>query len=87
MEILGIDVGGSGIKGASEDIATGALTAEPYRLSTPHPATPDAVADQKAPCYQRNRKSRSWQTSESSAAPRQWSSCGEGTHEGCSRSL
>jgi polyphosphate glucokinase len=45
MEILGIDIGGSGIKGASVDIATGALTAERYRLPTPQPATPDAVAD------------------------------------------
>jgi polyphosphate glucokinase len=45
MEILGIDIGGSGIKGAPVDIATGALTAKRYRLPTPHPATPDAVAD------------------------------------------
>jgi polyphosphate glucokinase len=44
MEILGIDIGGSGIKGASVDVATGALTAARYRLPTPHPATPDAVA-------------------------------------------
>jgi polyphosphate glucokinase len=44
MEILGIDIGGSGIKGASVDIATGALTAERYRLPTPQPARPDAVA-------------------------------------------
>jgi polyphosphate glucokinase len=45
MEILGIDIGGSGIKGALVDITTGALTAERYRLPTPQPATPDAVAD------------------------------------------
>jgi polyphosphate glucokinase len=44
MEILGIDIGGSGIKGASVDIDTGGLTAERYRLPTPQPATPDAVA-------------------------------------------
>ena len=44
-EHIGIDIGGSGIKGAPVDIATGALTAERYRLPTPHPATPDAVAD------------------------------------------
>jgi polyphosphate glucokinase len=45
MEILGVDIGGSGIKGASVDIDTGALTAERYRLPTPQPATPNAVAD------------------------------------------
>ncbi len=45
MGILGIDIGGSGIKGALVNIATGALTAERYRLPTPQPATPDAVAD------------------------------------------
>lgn len=41
---LGIDVGGSGIKGAPVDLATGALTAERLRIETPQPSTPDAVA-------------------------------------------
>ncbi len=44
MEILGIDIGGSGIKGAPVDIATGRLTAERFRLPTPQPATPKAVS-------------------------------------------
>ena len=45
MIILGIDIGGSGIKGALVDIERGAL-AEPYkRIPTPQPSTPDAVAD------------------------------------------
>lgn len=44
MEILGIDIGGTGIKGARVDIDTGALTTERYRILTPQPATPDAVA-------------------------------------------
>jgi len=35
MNILGIDVGGSGIKGAPVDISTGELTAERYRIKTP----------------------------------------------------
>lgn len=39
MEILGVDIGGSGIKGASVDIVTGALTAEHYRLPLNHVAT------------------------------------------------
>jgi len=42
--ILGVDIGGSGIKGAPVDIATGELKAARYRLDTPQPATPDAVA-------------------------------------------
>jgi len=45
MEILGIDIGGTGIKGAPVDIETGTLTAERHRLPTPQPAAPDAVAD------------------------------------------
>ncbi|HEY3310114.1 MAG TPA: ROK family protein [Anaerolineales bacterium] len=44
MEILGIDVGGSGIKGAPVDIANGALTGERFRLKTPKGAEPKPVA-------------------------------------------
>lgn len=44
MEILGIDIGGSGIKGAPVDTETGQLTAERFRIPTPQPATPKAVA-------------------------------------------
>lgn len=44
MEILGIDIGGSGIKGAPVDVTTGQLTAERFRLPTPQPATPKAVS-------------------------------------------
>jgi polyphosphate glucokinase len=44
MEILGIDIGGTGIKGAPVDVEQGLLIAERYRLLTPQPATPDAVA-------------------------------------------
>jgi polyphosphate glucokinase len=43
MEILGIDIGGTGIKGAPVDVEQGALTATRYRLLTPQPAVPDAV--------------------------------------------
>jgi polyphosphate glucokinase len=45
VEILGIDIGGSGIKGAPVDIDRGALLTERQRIPTPQPATPDAVAD------------------------------------------
>ena len=43
MTILGIDIGGSGIKGAPVDIDSGSLTAERFRLETPRPADPDSV--------------------------------------------
>jgi polyphosphate glucokinase len=43
MEILGIDIGGTGIKGAVVDVEKGELVAERYRLLTPQPATPKAV--------------------------------------------
>jgi len=45
MQILGIDVGGSGIKGAPVDIKTGKLTAERIRIKTPDGAEPQSVAD------------------------------------------
>ncbi len=41
--VLGIDIGGSGVKAAPVDTATGQLMAERIKLATPHPATPDAV--------------------------------------------
>ena len=44
MEILGIDIGGSGIKGAPVDTDSGALFAPRYRLRTPKPARPRPVA-------------------------------------------
>jgi polyphosphate glucokinase len=45
MNILGIDVGGSGIKGAPVDISTGELVAERYRIKTPKGAKPQPVAE------------------------------------------
>jgi len=41
---LGIDIGGSGIKGAPVDVATGTLAAPRHYLPTPQPATPASVA-------------------------------------------
>jgi polyphosphate glucokinase len=43
MEVLGIDIGGTGIKGAPVDTMNGALMVERFRVLTPQPATPDAV--------------------------------------------
>lgn len=45
MKILGIDIGGSGIKGAIVDTITGDLLSERHRIKTPQPATPEAVAE------------------------------------------
>ncbi|HXR71664.1 MAG TPA: ROK family protein [Actinocrinis sp.] len=42
---LGIDIGGSGIKAAPVDTETGEPTAERFRLETPRPAGPKAVAE------------------------------------------
>ena len=45
MQAFGIDIGGTGIKGAPVDLATGTLTAPRNKIATPQPATPDAVAE------------------------------------------
>lgn len=42
---LGIDIGGTGIKGAPVDVATGSLLVARRRIPTPQPATPDAVTE------------------------------------------
>ncbi|MDN5599137.1 MAG: ROK family protein, partial [Brachybacterium sp.] len=42
---FGIDIGGSGIKGAPVDLSTGELAADRIRIPTPQPSTPEAVAD------------------------------------------
>jgi polyphosphate glucokinase len=42
---LGIDVGGTGVKGNIVDTTSGELVADRVRIETPHPATPEAVAD------------------------------------------
>ena len=43
MDLLGIDVGGTGIKGAIVDSLTGELLTERERVATPQPSTPDNV--------------------------------------------
>ena len=44
MEVLGIDIGGSGIKGAIVDTVTGKLISDRHRIPTPKPSTPKAIA-------------------------------------------
>ena len=45
MDILGLDIGGSGIKGAIVDAETGELLTKRLRVDTPEPSTPQAVAE------------------------------------------
>ncbi len=45
MQALGIDIGGSGIKGAIVDVNTGELISERLRIATPTPSTPAAVSE------------------------------------------
>lgn len=45
MNILGIDIGGSGIKGAIIDTEQGSLITDRFRIATPAPATPKKVAE------------------------------------------
>ncbi|WP_392899176.1 polyphosphate--glucose phosphotransferase [Streptomyces sp. LN699] len=45
MQIFGVDIGGSGIKGAPVDLERGELAQERHKELTPQPATPEGVAD------------------------------------------
>ena len=42
--VIGVDVGGSGVKAALVDVERGELVSDRPRLETPQPATPDRVA-------------------------------------------
>ncbi|MGW4792495.1 polyphosphate--glucose phosphotransferase [Nonomuraea sp. NPDC004297] len=44
MNVLGIDIGGSGIKGAPVDTKAGELVEDRLRIPTPEPSSPPAVA-------------------------------------------
>ncbi|MBN2045086.1 MAG: ROK family protein [Anaerolineales bacterium] len=45
MQVLGIDIGGSGIKGAPVDIEKGEMLTKRYRIPTPQPSKPKSVAE------------------------------------------
>jgi polyphosphate glucokinase len=45
MQVLGIDIGGTGIKGAPVDLDTGQLVTERRKIATPQPSTPEAVTE------------------------------------------
>jgi polyphosphate glucokinase len=42
--VIGVDIGGTGIKGAPVDVEHGSFAQDRIRIPTPHPATPQAVA-------------------------------------------
>ncbi|MET9510361.1 polyphosphate--glucose phosphotransferase [Streptomyces flavidovirens] len=44
MNVFGVDIGGSGIKGAPVNLERGDLAEPRHKVLTPHPATPDDVA-------------------------------------------
>jgi polyphosphate glucokinase len=44
MPVLGIDIGGSGIKGAPVDLSTGEMTTDRLKIATPEKSTPKNVA-------------------------------------------
>jgi polyphosphate glucokinase len=48
LNVFGLDVGGSGIKGAPVDTETGELVGERLRIKTPKPATPEAIVQTAA---------------------------------------
>ena len=48
MSLLGIDIGGSGIKGAPVCLESGKLETERFRIATPKPATPKKVIEAAA---------------------------------------
>ncbi len=53
MKVLGIDVGGSSIKGGLVDVATGRLIGDVEHVPTPKPSAPEAVMKQVAVLGQR----------------------------------
>ncbi|MBC3185418.1 ROK family protein [Corynebacterium sp. zg-331] len=50
---FGIDVGGSGVKGARVDMRSGEFASERIKILTPQPATPEAVAEVTARIVER----------------------------------
>ena len=43
--ILGIDIGGSGMKAAVVDVVSGEIVSDKHRIDTPKPATPEAMGE------------------------------------------
>ena len=43
---IGVDIGGSAVKGALVDLTAGELAGDRVRIPTPRPSTPEAIADE-----------------------------------------
>ncbi|MFL5757229.1 MAG: polyphosphate--glucose phosphotransferase [Chloroflexota bacterium] len=54
---IGVDIGGSGIKGAAVEVTTGRLVSERIRVPTPQPSIPDAVIESTARVVERLARS------------------------------
>ncbi|WP_062078967.1 polyphosphate--glucose phosphotransferase [Demequina globuliformis] len=50
---VGVDIGGTGIKSAPVNLKNGKFAEERYRIPTPQPSTPDAIARTVAKCITR----------------------------------
>ncbi|MGB3632861.1 MAG: ROK family protein [Rubrobacteraceae bacterium] len=48
MDAYGLDIGGSGIKGAPVNLDSGELTGDRIKIDTPRPATPEAIVETAA---------------------------------------
>ncbi|MDE0572917.1 ROK family protein [Demequina sp. B12] len=55
---IGVDIGGTGIKAAPVKLKSGKFADERYRIPTPDPSTPDAIARTVAKCIARFEPSR-----------------------------
>ena len=64
MEVLGIDVGGTGIKVNIVDIESGQPIGEKFKIKTPTPATPEAIIECLLTAVEnfnwKEKKNRNW---------------------------
>ncbi|MFD7880280.1 hypothetical protein ACFV5G_40505, partial [Streptomyces sp. NPDC059766] len=58
MQIFGVDIGGSGIKGAPVDLDMGDLAQERCKVLTPHPGAPAGVPPPGEPRGGRSQKKK-----------------------------
>lgn len=61
VQALGLDIGGTGIKGAIVDVTTGELVGERFQLPTPQPATVDGIIDTVAQIVELARTASNWE--------------------------
>ena len=69
---FGIDVGGSGVKGGIVDLDTGQLIGDRFKLLTPQPSTPDAVAKTIAEVVKHSSGTARWASPTPASSPTAW---------------